>query len=306
MRVVDEFADWVIAPSGLILAEDVARLRYDPPKHPQGGDIFAGCGGASLGFKSAGIQIRFAVEFEPHAALTYMVNLGSYPCSLHFETEQLEARFAKLLERGDSKALNRQGKDAKIQVPMTSGMSGVMESRCSVPGTDHMWVWDVSKLTGRMLLDPIGIEPGKLDFLHGSPPCQGFSTAGRQDPTDPRNSLMLEYARLITEIQPKTFTLEQVPNVLNMTTADGQPMIEAFVDCLDASGYSTRKALTKMMKMQGWDTAVLHPTKEEFQKTRRNYRKEQAAERAAEKVTAAKPLAPQRSITLPLVVPVDP
>jgi DNA (cytosine-5)-methyltransferase 1 len=243
--------DWIRTPSGLILAEDSARLRYAPKKHPQGGDIFSGCGGASLGAKMAGIHVRFAVEYWTTAAVTYMVNLGSYPCTLHFETDKLRAAFEKEIVHTNEKT--------GLTTVRRSGSSGVMDS-LSVPGTDHMWVWDAAKLTGAMLLDPLGMRPGELDVLHGSPPCQGFSTAGKQDPHDPRNLLMLEYARLITEIRPKCFTMEQVPNALNMTTADGQPMIEAFTACLEEGGYASRKAIAKMIEMQGGGKIALRPT----------------------------------------------
>jgi site-specific DNA-cytosine methylase len=246
--------DWVTTPTGLILSHDAARLRYAPPKHPQGGDIFAGCGGASLGFKQAGLHIRFAVEFEALVAVTYMINLGAYPCTLHFETPEKEAQFEKQI-------VSRDKKTGLIKSVMRSGMSGVMDS-LSVPGTDHMWVWDASKLTGKMLLDPLGMVPGDIDFLHGSPPCQGVSTSGKKDPHDPRNLLMLEYARLITEIMPKAFSMEQVPNVVNMVLPDGQPILDAFMDCLEVGGYANRKAISKMIQMQGGGDMLIRRARE--------------------------------------------
>lgn len=270
--------NWVRSPTGLILSEDAARLRYAPPRHPQGGDIFSGCGGASCGFKAAGIQVRFAVEWETNAALTYMVNLGAYPCEMHFQTAAKKAEFEKAL-------LHKDPKTGLVTIP-TSGSSGVM-ARYAVPGTDHMWVWDVRKLTGKMLLDPLGMAPGDLDILHGSPPCQGFSTANKnRSSADPRNNLMLEYARLITELKPKTFTMEQVPNVLHMTTADGQPMLDAFFDCIEASGYATRVALEKMVAAQGGKDMLLrraHPngSASEAKPARRARRTAPKSERAS-------------------------
>src|ERR1700722_1208055 len=37
-------------------------------------DIFAGCGGLSLGFKAAGYQIEAAMEIDPLAALSHATN----------------------------------------------------------------------------------------------------------------------------------------------------------------------------------------------------------------------------------------
>lgn len=279
--------NWVRSPTGLILSEDAARLRYAPPRHPQGGDIFSGCGGASLGFKQAGIHVRFAVEWDVIAAITYMMNLGTYPCSLHFGTDDLRDKMERELQRYVKP--DQETGLVRVGVPR-SGSSGVMDS-LSVPGTDHMWVWDVSKLTGAMLLDPLGMKPGDLDVLHGSPPCQGFSTAGHQNPKDPRNSLMLEYARLIVELEPKAFTMEQVPNVLNMTTGDGQPMLDAFFECLEAGGYATRKALDKMVEMQGGKQMLLRRGHEKHSLSARNRKTRRKAAKQARTAPADAPVA---------------
>lgn len=256
LDIHDQHRNFVRTPSGLILSDDAARLRYAPKRHLQAGDIFAGCGGASCGFKGAGIQVRFAVEWDILPAITYMLNLGSYPCSIHFENDERKAKMERELQR----YMKPDPKTGVVKRMITSGSSGMM-SRFEVPGTDHMWIWDAAKLTGAMLLEPLGMKPGDLDMLHGSPPCQGFSTAGHQNPHDPRNNLMLEYGRLICEIQPKAFSLEQVPNVINMTTADGQPMLDAFMDCIEEGGYASRKQLSKMLQMQGHDMALLRKTR---------------------------------------------
>jgi len=56
-----------------------------------------------------------------------------------------------------------------------------------------------------------GIDLPKIDLLIGGSPCQGFSFAGKQlNFEDPRSKLFFEYARLLKEIQPKYFLLENV------------------------------------------------------------------------------------------------
>ena len=49
-----------------------------------------------------------------------------------------------------------------------------------------------------------------VDLIAGGLPCQGFSTAGLKDKTDPRNNLIGEYLRIFKEIQPRYFILENV------------------------------------------------------------------------------------------------
>lgn len=51
----------------------------------------------------------------------------------------------------------------------------------------------------------------KIDLLIGGSPCQGFSFAGKQLAfDDPRSKLFFEFVRLINELQPKYFLLENV------------------------------------------------------------------------------------------------
>ncbi|WP_160331275.1 DNA cytosine methyltransferase [Rhodococcus ruber] len=48
------------------------------------------------------------------------------------------------------------------------------------------------------------------DIVAGGPPCQGFSTAGKGNPNDPRNFLWKEYMRVVEEVQPRAVVLENV------------------------------------------------------------------------------------------------
>lgn len=54
------------------------------------------------------------------------------------------------------------------------------------------------------------------DIVFGSPPCQGFSTAGKRNPDDPRSKLVFEFIRVVRDKQPKLFILENVPGLCSM------------------------------------------------------------------------------------------
>jgi DNA (cytosine-5)-methyltransferase 1 len=73
---------------------------------------------------------------------------------------------------------------------------------------------DIGKLSSKKCMELAGIEPGELDVFDGSPPCQGFSTAGKRKFDDPRNSLFKEYARLLNDLQPKVFVMENVTGMI--------------------------------------------------------------------------------------------
>ena len=51
-------------------------------------------------------------------------------------------------------------------------------------------------------------------MLDGSPPCQGFSTSGKRKMSDPRNSLFMEFCRLLKGLKPKVFVVENVTGMV--------------------------------------------------------------------------------------------
>lgn len=73
---------------------------------------------------------------------------------------------------------------------------------------------DIKDLTVDRCLELAGIAPGELDVFDGSPPCQGFSTAGKRVLEDPRNGLFREYVRLLDGLRPKVFVMENVSGMV--------------------------------------------------------------------------------------------
>lgn len=77
--------------------------------------------------------------------------------------------------------------------------------------------------------------PGRLDSLIGGPPCQGFSTGGKREQDDERNGLLLHFVRLVEELKPQTFCLE---NVAGLLEAKFDEVREEALDRLRKAGYS--------------------------------------------------------------------
>jgi DNA (cytosine-5)-methyltransferase 1 len=80
----------------------------------------------------------------------------------------------------------------------------------------------------------LGLQPGELDVFDGSPPCQGFSTAGHRQLDDPRNQLFREFIRLLTYWQPKAFVME---NVSGMVKGKMRTLFAECLTDLKAAGY---------------------------------------------------------------------
>jgi DNA (cytosine-5)-methyltransferase 1 len=77
-----------------------------------------------------------------------------------------------------------------------------------------VWAGDIAELPLEECLQLIGLAPGELDVLDGSPPCQGFSTAGKRQLHDARNGLWREYVRILEDLRPRAFVLENVPGLV--------------------------------------------------------------------------------------------
>ena len=116
---------------------------------------------------------------------------------------------------------------------------------------------DVRKVTGDLVCKVAGIERGELDVILGGPPCQGFSTAGKRHVMDPRNSLVFEMARLINELNPKCFVMENVPGIQTMQTPEGLPVIDAFCAAVAEGGYASYDSLRKSMLGKGAARAAM-------------------------------------------------
>lgn len=80
-----------------------------------------------------------------------------------------------------------------------------------------IWEKDIKEIKGTDILNFCNIQKGELDVLDGSPPCQGFSMAGKRNVYDKRNDLVLEYIRLVDELQPKVFVMENVSGMIKGT-----------------------------------------------------------------------------------------
>ncbi len=84
---------------------------------------------------------------------------------------------------------------------------------------------DVAEVTGKQLTQLAGTD--EIDLIAGGPSCQGFSTHGKRMQDDPRNFLFRHFVRLVDEIRPKMFLMENVRGMLTYEKGAFQRQIEA-------------------------------------------------------------------------------
>ena len=73
------------------------------------------------------------------------------------------------------------------------------------------------------------------DVIFGGPPCQGFSVAGKMDPTDLRSQLLWTYLDAVERIQPQAFVCENVKAL--GTLEKWKPVREKFLSRARSLGY---------------------------------------------------------------------
>ncbi len=96
------------------------------------------------------------------------------------------------------------------------------------------FIADLNVASGAELLQQAGIE--HADFVIGGPPCQPFSIAGkRQGKRDIRADLVGHFIRIVGELNPSAFMLENVPN---LAAISGGEFLDEVKAELSALGYT--------------------------------------------------------------------
>jgi DNA (cytosine-5)-methyltransferase 1 len=160
-------------------------------------DLFAAPGGLSLGFDMAGFECLAAVDIDEKGMLTFQQNFPE-------------------------------------AAPVVA---------------------DIRKLDSSELLKRAGISRDDVDVVIGGPPCQGFSTVGRVKIAslvragvwnlrnahprfidDPRNILYKEFVRIVRDLQPKAFVMENVPGMMSYRNGE---IVDQIREDFAAIGYRT-------------------------------------------------------------------
>lgn len=94
----------------------------------------------------------------------------------------------------------------------------------------------VKEVTGDEIRRVAGISE-KVDVVFGGAPCQGFSMIGQRAFDDPRNSLVMDFVRLVSELDANYFVFE---NVKGLTVGRHRQFLEELIEAFDQRGYRVR------------------------------------------------------------------
>ena len=127
-----------------------------------------------------------------------------------------------------------------------------------------VWMADIKEITAERIMKSCGIVEKELDVLDGSPPCQGFSLAGKRKVSDKRNDLFLEFVRILKGIKPKVFVME---NVTGLVYGKMRGMFKEIIRTLKDTDYNVKCKMLKakyygVPQSKGYFLLVLERTSE--------------------------------------------
>lgn len=190
-------------------------------------ELFAGCGGMSLGLESLGFQLLLANELSPMAGETFAANhLGVDFSSGQLTNADGDRRVRWITSNFPAEDLEGRLNEDPYTTP-TWDEGGKTDLPTREPlGNGDLLVGSVVLLNEYLESAATATEQQLLaapvDLVSGGPPCQSFSMAGLRQRNNHRNKLPWEFARFVKMTQPKIALLENVSGILRPFQEDGQ------------------------------------------------------------------------------------
>jgi len=95
----------------------------------------------------------------------------------------------------------------------------------------------VSDLSAAEIREFSGIGSRQVDVVFGGAPCQGFSLIGHRALDDPRNSLVRDFVRIVSDLDASYFVFE---NVKGLTVGRHKHFLEEIIEEFEGNGYQVR------------------------------------------------------------------
>ena len=189
-------------------------------------ELFAGCGGLSVGMKSAGFKLTLANEISPMAAETFAYNL----LKEDLNTQNISHSFwiKSKFEKNNPKRLREDYRDV-VLLPSSKIFSDIPKPKNYKDLKGGLLIGDIVDLNSEInssskLCKEISnsFGDGQVDLVSGGPPCQSFSMAGLRKHGSEKNQLPWAFANFCGKIKPRMVLLENVTGILRAFKVDGK------------------------------------------------------------------------------------
>src|SRR5437588_5773229 len=190
------------------ISRKIARLRSNNP--PRSMDLFAGCGGITLGFATAGFELLASVESDVWAAETHAANFAA-------------------ICRGMNRDAHFKARDITSESPASIfrdlGIEGPIDEQVDVlvGGPPCQAFARVGRAKLRSEAHRRDEDDADIAFL-----------------VDRRVNLWQRYLYYVRKTRPLALLMENVPDILNH---GGKNVAETVSECLRAEGYLVRYTL---------------------------------------------------------------
>lgn len=191
-------------------------------------ELFAGCGGLSLGLESEGFDLLLANELSPMAGETFAYNhlglnldkngIGDEDPVYWISSEHKRSDAVARLKENPYNAVGLENRicdlDGLAKTPEKLRKSLLIGS-----------ILDLNTLLKKPNLKKSlqeGLGDGEVDLVSGGPPCQSFSMAGMRQHSNQRNSLPWAFAEFVRQVKPKMALLENVTGILRAFDIKGE------------------------------------------------------------------------------------
>jgi DNA (cytosine-5)-methyltransferase 1 len=131
--------------------------------------------------------------------------------------------------------LEAAGFETAVAVEMDADAAATLRANRDWPVIER----DVHSVSSRELLEVAGLKEGEADLLAGGPPCQPFSKSGYWSTgdakrlEDPRSSTLDAYLRVLRDVKPRAFLLENVAGLAYRGKDEGLELLRRTLERLN-------------------------------------------------------------------------
>lgn len=184
-------------------------------------ELFAGCGGMSLGLDSAGFDLYFANELSPMAGETFAFNILNENLSLNSEKNISSKKTLWIKSNFPSNDLINRLREN----PFSTSKGKYSDLTSTTDLNEKLLIGNIDDLLSFFEENPTlvnNLKKENIDLISGGPPCQSFSLAGKREKNNEKNQLPLSFSKFAGLIQPKIVLLENVKGITSPFTEEGK------------------------------------------------------------------------------------
>jgi len=189
-------------------------------------ELFSGCGGLSIGMKSAGFKLVLANEISPMAAETFAYNLLKEDLTSNniSHTFWLKSKYKK----NNPLRLRENYQDTAL-LNSDETFSDIQKLAHLKKIKGGLLVGSIQDLNSQIVDRPElckeisnSFGDGRVDLVSGGPPCQSFSMAGLRKHDSKKNQLPWDFAKFCGYTKPRMILLENVTGILRAFKINGK------------------------------------------------------------------------------------